>query len=71
MQARMGRWFVEQCEKDGTVARLAIEILKEELEAAGGPEDARAIATLRYLIEIATGPRIELVGFPHSSEAGL
>ncbi len=67
-QASMGRWFVEQCEKDGTVARLAIEILEEELEAAGGAEDARAKATLRHLIEIATGPRIELVGFPHIPE---
>ena len=60
----MGQWFVEQCEKDATVARLALEILEEELEAAGGPEDARAKATLRHPIEIATGPRIELVGFP-------
>jgi hypothetical protein len=59
----MGRWFVEQCGKDRTVARLAIEILEEELVAAGGPEDARAKATLRHLIEIATGPRIELVSF--------
>ncbi len=67
-QTRMGRWFVEECEKDGAVARLAIEALEEVLEAADGAEDARAKVTLRHLIEIATGPRIELVGFPRIPE---
>lgn len=67
-QSHMGRWFVEQCEKDGTVARLAIEVLEEELEAGGGTEDVRAKATLRHLLEIATGPRIELMGFPRIPE---
>ena len=54
----MARWFVEECENDAEVARLAIEALQRELDAAGGPEDARAKAMLRYLLEIAAAPRI-------------
>jgi hypothetical protein len=57
-------------ERCGQVARLAIEALQGELDAAGGPEDARAKATLRYLIEIATAPRIELANFPRMHTAG-
>ena len=37
--------------------RRRIEALQRELDAAGGPEDARAKATLRYLLEIAAAPR--------------
>ena len=52
------------------VARLAIEALQGELAAAGGPEDARAKATLRYLVEIVTAPRVELANFPRMPTAG-
>jgi hypothetical protein len=52
------------------VARLAIEALQRELDAAGGPEDARAKATLRYLLEIAAAPRRELEIFPRMPTAG-
>ena len=41
----MAQWFVEECENDAEVARLATEALQRELDAAGGPEDARAKAT--------------------------
>jgi hypothetical protein len=46
--------FVEGCENDAEVVRLVIEALQRELDAAGGPEDARAEATLHYLVGIAT-----------------
>jgi hypothetical protein len=46
------------------VARVAIETLVKGLVVTGGPEDSRAKATLWHLIEIATGPKTELVGFP-------
>ena len=55
--------FVEECDNDAEVARLAIEALQGELDAAGGPEDAPAEATLRYLHEIATALRRELANF--------
>jgi hypothetical protein len=55
-QVRMGRWFIEECEKDEEVARIAIEALEEELDAFSGPEGARAKSTLRHFIEIATKP---------------
>ena len=66
----MARWFVEECENDAEVARLAIEALQRELDAAGGPEDARAKATLRYLLEIAATPTRELENFPRMPTAG-
>jgi hypothetical protein len=47
----------KECENDAEVARLAIEALQRELDAASGPEDARAKATLRHLLEIAAAPR--------------
>ena len=46
--------FVEGCENDAEVVRLVIEALQRELDAVGGPEDARAEATLHYLVGIAT-----------------
>jgi hypothetical protein len=49
----------------------AIEALQGELDAAGGPEDARAKATLRYLVGIATAPRVELIDFPTMPAARL
>ena len=66
----MAQWFVEECENDAEVARLAIEALQRELDAAGGPEDARAKATLRYLLEIAAAPRRGLEIFPRMPTAG-
>lgn len=49
---------------------LAIEALEERLVTTGVPEDARAKATLRYLIDMVMGPRIELVGFLRVSATG-
>lgn len=34
-------------ERCGEVARLAIEALQRKLDAAGGPEDARAVQQIR------------------------
>ena len=67
-QRRMERWFASECGRDTEVARLAIAAF-EELEGSGGPEDVRARETLERLLEIARGPRPELVGFPRAAQS--